>query len=70
MTNQDEAERIRRDRIERRAFEIYRARGSHHGMDQEDWWQAEREIDSVPASDDRLPDLDDDDAPDNRAEGI
>lgn len=53
MTNQDEEERKRRDLIEKRAYEIYQARGGHHGFDREDWEQAQREIDGIP--DDVLP---------------
>ena len=53
--NEDEAERKRRDLIERRAYEIYRSRGSEHGLDEADWAQAEREIDGLPPDDDRLP---------------
>ena len=55
MTNQDEADRMRRDLIEKRAFEIYQARGGYDGLDQEDWLQAEREIDGLPVDDDQLP---------------
>ena len=55
MTNQDEVERIRRDLIERRAYEIYQARGAAHGFDEADWEQAEREIDRLPPDDDTLP---------------
>jgi hypothetical protein len=55
MTNEDEAGRIRRELIEKRAYEIYKARGGNHGLDQEDWWQAEREVDGLPMEDDLLP---------------
>jgi hypothetical protein len=47
MTNQDEAERVRLDLIRKRAYEIHHARGYQHGFDQEDWFQAEREIDGL-----------------------
>ena len=33
-----------RDEIERRAYELYLARGKVHGYDQDDWTQAEREL--------------------------
>jgi hypothetical protein len=59
MTNQDEAERKRRELIEKRAYEIYQARGGRHGADQEDWLQAEREVDALPPNDDTLPEPDD-----------
>jgi hypothetical protein len=37
----------RLNRISRRAYELYQARGGEHGRDLEDWLQAEREIDGV-----------------------
>ena len=33
-----------REEIERRAYELYLARGEVPGYDQEDWLQAEREL--------------------------
>ena len=33
-----------RDRIARRAYEIFQARGGRHGQDWADWFQAERDI--------------------------
>jgi hypothetical protein len=33
-----------REEIERRAYELYLARGEAHGYDQDDWLQAEREL--------------------------
>jgi hypothetical protein len=33
-----------REEIERRAYELYLARGKVHGYDQDDWLQAEREL--------------------------
>lgn len=30
--------------IARRAYQLYEARGREHGQDQEDWFQAEREV--------------------------
>lgn len=59
MTNQDEAERIRRDLIEKRAYQLYRARGSAHGFDEDDWIEAEREIDGWRPDDEPVA-LDDD----------
>ena len=64
MTNQDEADRVRRDLIEKRAYEIYQARGGQHGFDEEDWEQAEREVDRLPPDDDRLP------QPEDEEEGL
>ncbi len=58
MTNQDEAERRRRELIEERAYQIYEARGRFDGLDKEDWLQAEREIDRL--TEDELPAPDED----------
>lgn len=55
MMNQDEAERSRQELIEDRAYGIYQARGGQDGFHEDDWLQAEREIDGVPLEDDRLP---------------
>jgi hypothetical protein len=55
MTNQDEAERRRRELIEERAYQIYQARGGLDGLDEEDWLKAEREVDALAADDDQLP---------------
>lgn len=33
-----------REEIERRAYELYLARGEAHGHDQDDWLEAEREL--------------------------
>lgn len=33
-----------RDRIAARAYELYLARGGRHGMDMDDWLDAEREL--------------------------
>ena len=33
-----------REEIERRAYELYLARGEVHGCDHDDWLQAEREL--------------------------
>lgn len=33
-----------REEIERRAYQLYLARGEVHGYDQDDWLQAEREL--------------------------
>jgi hypothetical protein len=35
---------IDRERIARRAYERYQARGAEPGRDQEDWFEAEREM--------------------------
>ena len=32
------------EQIAARAYEIYLARGGEHGRDQDDWYQAEREL--------------------------
>jgi hypothetical protein len=34
-----------RDRVAQRAYERYEARGREDGRDQEDWFEAEREVD-------------------------
>ncbi|MBI2220221.1 MAG: DUF2934 domain-containing protein [Acidobacteria bacterium] len=34
----------REDEIARRAYERYEARGGAHGHDQDDWYEAEREV--------------------------
>jgi hypothetical protein len=36
----------RHERIAKRAFEIYEARGGDHGQDLADWLQAEQQIDT------------------------
>lgn len=59
VMNQDEAEERRRALIEKRAYEIYQARGGQHGFDREDWEQAEREIDGIDPTD-ALPPPDED----------
>ena len=41
MTDHDH---LVRQAIARRAFEIHESAGSHHGGDQDDWFQAEREL--------------------------
>jgi hypothetical protein len=42
----DESNREARDadRIARRAYERFQMRGAEHGRDQEDWFEAEREL--------------------------
>ncbi len=35
---------LAREEIEHRAYELYLARGEEHGYDQDDWLQAEREL--------------------------
>jgi len=37
-----------RERIARRAYERFEARGREHGHDQEDWFEAEREARERP----------------------
>jgi len=49
MENQDQD--ARNSAIERRAHEIYEARGGTHGLDQDDWLQAERELGAPGAED-------------------
>lgn len=51
MANQDEVERRRHDLIEKRAYQLYRARGGFDGLDEQDWLQAEREVDGLPPLD-------------------
>jgi len=68
--NQDEADRVRRDRIEKRAYEIYEARGGQYGFEEEDWYRAEREVDALPLEDDLLPEADEEEAAAEPAEGI
>ena len=40
-TTYDEATQ---ERISKRAYEIYQERGGHHGRNDDDWYQAEREV--------------------------
>jgi len=47
----------RLERIERRAYEIYQARGGTGGREMDDWLQAEREIDAAPTPAPRDPDI-------------
>ena len=44
LLDDEDAERVRRDAIARRAYELFLARGGAHGRDVEDWLQAEREL--------------------------
>jgi hypothetical protein len=67
--NQDEAERKRHALIQRRAYEIYQSRGGQHGFDEEDWLQAEIEVDGLRSDDDRLP-LDENEEPDERTDNV
>lgn len=46
---QDHTNESRLERIERRAYEIYQARGGTGDREMDDWLQAEREIDAAPA---------------------
>lgn len=40
----DESREADAERIARRAYERYEARGGEHGKDQEDWFAAEEEV--------------------------
>jgi len=33
--------------VARRAYELFLARGAHHGFDRQDWLEAERELNAV-----------------------
>lgn len=44
LLDEDDTERLRRDAVARRAYELFLARGGAHGSDVEDWLRAEREI--------------------------
>jgi hypothetical protein len=39
---------VSRDRVARRAYELFLARGQEHGHDMNDWLQAEQELESMP----------------------
>ncbi len=54
---QDHTAESRLERIERRAYEIYQARGGTGGREMDDWLQAEREIDAAPTPAPRDPDI-------------
>ena len=41
------------ERISQRAFELYELRGGAHGHDAEDWFEAERQIKVVGATESR-----------------
>ncbi len=53
---QDHTAQSRLERIERRAYEIYQARGGTGGREMDDWLQAERDIDAAPTPAPRDPD--------------
>lgn len=36
--------------VARRAYELFLARGAHHGFDRQDWLEAERELNVASAS--------------------
>jgi hypothetical protein len=36
--------------VARRAYELFLARGAHHGFDRQDWLDAERELNAVATS--------------------
>lgn len=44
LLDEDDTERLRRDAVARRAYELFLARGRAHGRHLEDWLRAEREI--------------------------
>jgi hypothetical protein len=44
QTSSTPDENSRRDLIARRAYERFQTRGGEHGRDQEDWLEAEREL--------------------------
>ena len=48
----------RMERIAVRAFELYAARGGEHGLDVDDWLQAERQIDNEIEKDDTIEPVD------------
>ena len=35
--------------VARRAYELFLARGAHHGFDRQDWLEAERELNAASA---------------------
>lgn len=39
----------RAERVAQRAYELYLARGGEHGYDQEDWYEAEHQIEAEDA---------------------
>jgi hypothetical protein len=43
-SRQDEPQAEEAERIARRAYERFEARGGEHGRDQEDWFAAEQEV--------------------------
>lgn len=50
-----ESQKSETDRIARRAYERFQARGGEHGHDQEDWFAAEAELRGSPeATSDRI----------------
>ena len=34
--------------VARRAYELFLARGAHHGFDRQDWLEAERQLNAPP----------------------
>jgi hypothetical protein len=44
MTNEADNEERRRLETEKRAYELYEARGGEHGRDVDDWLEAEEEL--------------------------
>ena len=43
-TDEPRSEETEAERIARRAYERYQARGGEHGRDQEDWFEAEQDV--------------------------
>ena len=48
QTTQDSATDLQTE-IAMRAYQIYQRRGAEHGSDLDDWLQAERELNELPA---------------------
>lgn len=46
---------LNHDDIARRAYELYETRGREDGHDQEDWLQAERDLNSIDVAMERSP---------------
>jgi len=44
LLDDEDSERLRREAVARRAYELYLARGGGHGRDVEDWLRAERHV--------------------------
>lgn len=44
LIDDEDAERLRKEAVARRAYELFLARGGAHGRDVEDWLRAERDV--------------------------